>query len=128
MVEEDFAVGMTKQKIMLRRRITLQRVRLPNGQFFVARYERVSRRNLPRNVTVRRTRQIGPQNKRKRKTQTDGSVLGTIARLGVKALTSTGLLRKGLGVGARALNSEVRKKLVNEGIKNTPRIILSRDI
>ena len=77
---------------------------------------------------MRRTRQIGPQNKRKRKTQTDGSVLGTIARLGVKALTSTGLLRKGLGVGARALNSEVRKKLVNEGIKHTPRIILSRDI
>ena len=42
----------------------------------------------------------------------------TIARLGFKALTSTGLLRKGLGVGARSINSDVGKKLVDEGIKH----------
>ena len=120
MVKEDVAVDMRKQKIILRRRVTLQRVRLPNGQSFVARYKRVSSRNLPRKVTVRRARPIGPRNKRKRKTQTGGSIFGTIARLGTKALTSTGLLKKGLGVGARAINSEVGKKLVDEGIKHAP--------
>ena len=107
---------MRKQKTILRRRVTPERVRLPNGQSFVARYERVSRRNLPRNVTVRWARQIGPQNKRKRKTQTDGSIFGTIARLGTKALTSTGLFRKRLGAGAGAMNSEVGKKLIDERI------------
>ena len=113
---------MRNQKTILRRRVTPQRVRLPNGQSFVARYGRVSRQNLPRNVTVRQTRQIGPRNKRKRKTQRGGSIFGTIARLGTKALTSTGLLRKGLGVGARAINSEVGKKLVDEGIKYAPEL------
>ena len=92
---------MRKKKIILRRRVTLQRLRLPNGQSFIARYERVRRQNLHRNVTVRRTRQIGVQNKRKPKTQTGWGIFGTIARLGTKALTFTGLLRKGLGVGAR---------------------------
>ena len=110
---------MRNQKIILRRCVTPQTVRLPNGEFFVARYGRINRQNLPRNVTVRQT---GPQNKRKRKTQTGGSIFGTIARLGTKALTSTGLLRKGLGVGARAINSEVGKKLVDEGIKYAPEL------
>ena len=71
---------------------------------------------------MRRTRQIGPQNKRKCKTQIGGSIFGTIVRLGTKALISTGLLRKGLGVGARAINSEVGKELVNEGIKLAPEL------
>ena len=59
MVEEDVAVDTRKQKMILRRRVTPQRVRLPNGQSFVARYETVSRKNLPRNITVRQTRRIG---------------------------------------------------------------------
>ena len=109
---------MPKQKIISRRRITPQRVWLPNRQFFVARYERVSRQNFPRNIIVTGTRQIGLQNKRKPETKTVGSIFGTIARLGTKSLTSTGLLRKGLGVGARAIDSEVGKNLINEGIKH----------
>ena len=34
---------------------------------FLARYERVSRRNLPSNVRIRRTRTIGPKNRRTKK-------------------------------------------------------------
>ena len=113
---------MPKQKIILRRRVTPQRVRLPNGQSFLARYERVNRRDLPRNVTVKRTRQIGPRNKRRRKTQKGGNLLGTLAKLGKKALTSTRLLKKGLGVGVKALNSDIGKKLVDEGIKHAPEL------
>lgn len=100
---------MPKQKI-LRRRTMPQQVRLPNGQSFLARYERVSRRNLPRNVTITRTREIWPKNQRKRRAQRSSSLFGAIAKLGTKALTSTGILKKGLGVGVRALNSEKEKK------------------
>ena len=46
--------------------------------------------------------------------------LANIPKVGVRALTSTGLLKKGLGVGARTLNSEFGKKLVDEGIKHAP--------
>ena len=71
---------------------------------------------------MRQARQIEPQNKRKHKRQTGRSTFRRIARLGTKALTSTGLLRKGLGVGARTTNSEVGKKLVDEGKKHTPEL------
>ena len=35
-----------RQNVLLRRRVTPQRVRLPNGTSFLARHERVSRKNL----------------------------------------------------------------------------------
>lgn len=54
--------------------------------------------------------------------QQGASLLGTIAKLGTKALTSTGILKKGMGVGVRALNSEIGKKLVDEGIKHAPEL------
>ena len=41
-------------KTLLRRKVKPQRVTLPNGQSFLARYERVSRKNLPSNGTIRR--------------------------------------------------------------------------
>ena len=70
-----------RQNILLRRRTTPQRVRLPNRQSFLARYERVSRRNFPRIVTTKRTRTIGSRKQRKRQVQTDGSIRGQIAKL-----------------------------------------------
>ena len=51
-----------------------------------------------------------------------GSVFGNIAMLGAKALTSTAILKKGLGIGVKALNSELGKKLVDEGIKHAPEL------
>ena len=36
-------------------------IRSPNEQSFLERYERVSRRNLPSNITIRQTRTIGPR-------------------------------------------------------------------
>ena len=53
-LKEDAANDMPRQKIVLRRRVTPQQVKLPYGQSFLARYERASWQNLPRNVTVRR--------------------------------------------------------------------------
>ena len=92
MVKGDDEGDMRRDKILLRRRVTPQRVTLPTGQSFVFRYERVSRKNLPRNVTIKRAQQIGPRRQRKCKTQKGGSLLGNIVNLGTKALTSTGLL------------------------------------
>ena len=42
--------------------------------------------------------------KKTQKTQS-GSLLGNIVNLGKKALTSTGLLKKGLDIGSRAISS-----------------------
>ena len=49
-----------------------------------------------------------------------GSLLGNIVNLGTKALTSTGLLKKGLDIGSRAISSEIGKKKIDEGIKHAP--------
>ena len=39
-----------REKIVLRQRETPIMINLPNGTFFVARYERISRKQLPRNI------------------------------------------------------------------------------
>ena len=59
---------MYRDKILLKRKVTPQRVKLPDGHSFLAKYERVSRKNLPSNVTIRRNRAIGPRKQRNRKT------------------------------------------------------------
>ena len=96
-----------RQNILLRRRVIPQRVNLPNGTTLLSRHERVSRRNLPANMTINRTRTIRPRNRqvrkkrvtfankaaqdrarrtvekyrnhRRRKAQTGGNLLGNIA-------------------------------------------------
>ena len=50
-----------REKILLQQRVAPKRVTLPNGESFVARYEKVSRKNLPRNITVKKVRKIGPR-------------------------------------------------------------------
>ena len=47
-----------REKILLRRLVAPKRVTLPNGQSFVARYERVSRKNLRRNITAKKYRKL----------------------------------------------------------------------
>ena len=58
-----------RQKILLGRRAIPKQVRLPHGTSFVARYEIISRKNLPGNIRVTETRTIGLRNKRKIKTK-----------------------------------------------------------
>ena len=60
-----------------------QRIRLPNGQSFLERYERVSRQNLPRNVNIKQTRRIGPRNRHTKRAQRGGIMLRQLAKLGV---------------------------------------------
>ena len=56
-----------RQKILLRRRAVPLLVTLPNGTPFAARYERISRKKLPGNIRVSRTRTIGPRKSRTKK-------------------------------------------------------------
>lgn len=55
-----------EEKIVLACRAVAKRVTLPNGTTFTARSEKISRRNLPSNIRVKRTTKIGPRNERKR--------------------------------------------------------------
>ena len=54
-----------RQKIVLGKQPVSLRVNLPNGTSFVARYEKISRKTLPGNISVSRTRTIGPRKKRR---------------------------------------------------------------
>ena len=58
-----------RQKIVLGCRAVPKRVKLPDGTSSVARYERISRKNLPGNITVTKTRTVGPRNRLKTRTK-----------------------------------------------------------
>ena len=109
---------MYRNKILLRQKVSPQRVTLPNRQSFLVRNERVSRKYLPSNFTIR-SRTIGPRRQRKRRTQQGAGILGSVFNLG-KSLLSSSTLKKGLGIGSRAITSEIGKEVINEEIKLTP--------
>ena len=112
-----------REKILLRRLVAPKRVTLPNGQSFVARYERVSRKNLRRNITAKKVQKIGPRPWRR--TQKGGSIIENIVKLGAKLQTSgfgKGLFRKGVSAGTKAISSDLGQKLVDEGIKQAPNL------
>ena len=56
-----------KNNILLRKRAVPKKFTLPNGRTFSAKYERVKRTNVPRNVRIARThiRKIGPRRQRR---------------------------------------------------------------
>lgn len=56
-----------KQNVLVKRSVMPQRVCLLNDTSFIVKYERVSRKNLPSNMTIRQTKTIGPRNRRTRK-------------------------------------------------------------
>ena len=52
------------------------------------------------------------------------NIVGKIVRLGAKVgskLGSSGLFRRGITAGTKEVNSELGKKLIDEGIKHAPR-------
>ena len=131
-----------REKIILRRRTTARQITLPSRETFAARYEKTSRQNLPRNVTVRRTRRIGPRKpqkkyaqlhrnvtvRRTRRTQEGGSFLSSgLGKLKTQGrnLRQKNLFEKDVGsrdIGLRAVTSEIGKKLIDERIKHAPEL------
>ena len=73
-------VDMFRDEILLRKRVNLKRVTLSDGRTFYARNERVSERNLPANVTIKRVRAIGPRQLQKRK-QGGSGLLSSVIEL-----------------------------------------------
>ena len=113
---------MYKNKILLRQKLTPQRVTLPDGRSFLARYENVRRNHLPSNVTIRRSRTMGPKRQRKHRTQQQGAeTLGSVFNLG-KNLLTLNALRNGLDIGSRTITSEIGKKVIDGGIKHAPEL------
>ena len=117
-VKDVDVYDMYRNKILLRKKGPPLRVTLPNGQSFLVRNERVSRKNLPSNFTIR-SRTIGPRRWRKRRTHKGAEILGRVFKLG-KYLLSSSTLKKGLGIRSRAITFEIGKEVINEGIKHAP--------
>ena len=55
MVKDAHVEDKYRDKLLLTQRVTPKQVILPDGRSFLARYERVNRKNLPLNVTIRRS-------------------------------------------------------------------------
>ena len=113
------ADNLVRDKILLRQKVTPKRATLPDGRSFVGRYERVTRKNLPRNITINKTQTIGQRQQRKRKTQQKVVVLVNVFNLG-KNLLTFGTLKNGFDIGSKAISSEIGKKIIDEGIRHAP--------
>ena len=128
-----------RETIILQRLDTSKKITLHSRETFPVRYERTSRRSLPRNITDRRTRQIGPKKQGKRRTQLHKSVTvrrtkhtqkgGSFLSSGLRKLSNLGmkfgaknLFNKRIDVGSRAITSEIGKKLTDERIKDAPEL------
>ena len=117
-----------KQTIILRKRPYPTIVNLPNGRTFTSKWERISRKQLPMNIKVRRNRTIGArQNNRRILLNQAAPAFKKIkakrkkARQSGKGLASN-LAKVGLELESKALSSEFGKKLINKGIDNIPNI------
>ena len=131
---------MVNQTVILRKRAASKIVNLPNGRSFTSKWERISRKNLPINISVKRQRTIGPRKNnrmiylnlavpafkkikaRRKKEIVDrlGPVYDRINQSG-KGIASN-LIKAGFDLGSKAIGSEFGKKLINKGIDNIPSI------
>ena len=131
---------MVKQTIILRKRANPKVVNLPDGRSFTSKWERISRKQLPINIRVKKQRTIGPRRNnriiylnqaapalkriKKRRKQAIYNRLGPIydrVQQDGKGFGSD-LAKAGLELGSKALGSEFGKKLINKGIDSIPNI------
>ena len=108
-------------KIILRRRASPKIVNLPNGRLFATKYERISRKRLPRDIRVIRARKIGPRRNNRR-------ILHNLAAPGFQKIKQKrrqasrrlggDLAKMDLEMGSKVINSSFGKRLINKGIDN----------
>ena len=109
---------MVNQTVILRKRAASKIVNLPNGRSFTSKWERISRKNLPINISVKRQRIIGPRKNnrmiylnlaapafRKIKVRRKKEQQQQIG----KGLASN-LIKAGFYLGSKAIGSEFGKK------------------
>ena len=132
---------MVKQTVILRKTANPKVVNLPNGRSFTSRSVRISRRQLPINIRVKRQRTIGPRRnnrmiyliqaapalrriKKRRKKEVInrlGPVYDRVRGQSGRGLASN-LAKAGPELGSKALGSKFGKKLINKGIDSIPNI------
>ena len=131
---------MVKQTVILRKRVIPKVVNLPNGRFFTSRWERISRKQFPINIKVKKQRAICPRRnnrmiylnqaapalrkiRRRRKNETIDRLMPIYDRINQSGSgLATNLLQKSIELGSRAVASEFGKRLINKGIDNIPNI------
>ena len=129
---------MVKITIILRKRAAPKVVNLPNGRSLTSKWERISRKQPPINIKVKKQRRIGPRRnnrmiyldqagstfrkikiKRKEKILNRlGPVYDRVNQSG-KGLGSN-LIKAGFDLGSKAIGSEFGKELINKGIDSIP--------
>ena len=117
---------MVKQTIILRKRAAPKVVNLPNGRSFTSKWERISRKQLPINIKVKKQRTIGPRrNNRMIYLNLAAPAFRKIkARRKMERMNQSGkglassLAKTGLELGTKALGSEFGKKIVKKIIDN----------
>ena len=114
-----------KKNIILRKRRAPVQINLPNGRSFTSRWKRISRKQLPINIKVARSRAIGPRRQRKNK-QMGRKIRNAAADNNVDFQVGSGmgstLLKTGVSLGSQAINSTIGKKLIDKGINSIPNI------
>ena len=124
---------MVEQTITLRKRAAPKVVNLPNSRSFASKWERISRKQLPRNIKVKKQWTIGPRkNDRTIYLNPAAPAFRKIKpRRKMERLNQSGkeiassLAKTGLELGAKALGSEFGKKIINTAIGNIPSIFKS---
>ena len=124
-----------REKIVLRWRTCPRLVTLPNGTTFTARYERISRKQLPINIHVKNARKIRPRNikietglmvpaRKKVRFVPISATQDRVRRILKKNVTmkksqsgkglASNLTKIGLTMGSKAVNSSFGKKKINK--------------
>ena len=101
-----------RAKIVLKRRTTPKVITLPNGTTFTATYKRISRKQLPINIHVKKPWKIGARNRNKSKMGPGPTILAKVTKK-VKFTPSTSL-RERLARIKRYRDS--RKKQTGSGL------------
>ena len=126
--------------VILRKRAAPKVVNLPNDRSFIGKGERVSKKNPPINIRVKRQRTIGPRKnnrmiylnlaapafkeiKARRKKEIANRLEPVYDRINQsgKGLASN-LIKVGFDLASKAISSEFGKKLINKGVDNIPEI------
>ena len=119
---------MVKKHIILSKRRAPVTVRLPNGRSFISRWERISQKQLPINIKVSRNRAIGPRRNVSRKKKQEQNRVARVNQLypdmspQIGSGTGQNLLKAGINLGSKAIDSDIGKKIINKGIDNIPNI------
>ena len=105
---------MVKKHAILRKRRAPVQITLPNGRSFTSRWERISRKQLPINIKVAKSRKIGPRRKRNVKVSGNRKLPAWMMRKHKRIQSGRGLggdlIKTGISLGSKALGSDIGKK------------------